>query len=73
MGNCCLPTGQMLISVSKNGEEHEQLVCSRCHRHNHSRSECYAGTYSDGSTIKQSYTKYETYYYTPETYNWETD
>ena len=47
MGNCCLPSGQMLISVRKNGKEHEQLVCSRCHRPNHSRKECYASTYSD--------------------------
>jgi len=53
MGNCCFPSGQMMTLVNENGNIYEQLVCTRCHRPNHSRKECYASTYSDGSLIKQ--------------------
>lgn len=53
MGNCCSSNEQFMTLVIKDGQVHECLVCTRCHRPDHSRKNCYANTYSDGSLIRQ--------------------
>lgn len=50
MGNCCSLCWEieMAILTYDNGK-----VCGRCHRPGHSRKDCFADTYSDGSIIRK--------------------
>lgn len=51
MGNC-LTSGTSYRYIIHDGIVYEKLVCSRCHRSDHSASNCYASTYADGSKIR---------------------
>lgn len=55
MGNClqCLFGSPDERPYENSDESCEDGVCDRCHRTGHSRKECYADTYADGSLIRK--------------------